>query len=220
MALVDQRPIARPKQPTRSLKRKFEGDLIIEPEFNLTEFAIEEHVKSLGIKLDSDASICKDFLTSEGCPLGADCPKRHTKPSARNFRPPSPLPYSAHARTVCKHWLRGLCKKGQACEFMHEYNLRKMPECWFFAQHGYCNAGDECMYLHVTPHQRRPECRAFVKGFCPDGPGCPHKHIRRTACPLFLEGFCPRGHDCDFAQCVIFSTVFLYGSMIVHSTVY
>jgi hypothetical protein len=23
----------------------------------------------------------------------------------------------------------GLCKKGDACEFLHEYNIRKMPEC-------------------------------------------------------------------------------------------
>lgn len=24
---------------------------------------------------------------------------------------------------MCKHWLRSLCKKGEACEFLHEYNL-------------------------------------------------------------------------------------------------
>jgi Zinc finger C-x8-C-x5-C-x3-H type (and similar) len=30
---------------------------------------------------------------------------------------------------VCKHWLKGLCKKGDVCEFLHEYNIRKMPEC-------------------------------------------------------------------------------------------
>jgi hypothetical protein len=33
------------------------------------------------------------------------------------------------ASVVCKHWLKGLCKKGDACEFLHEYNIRKMPEC-------------------------------------------------------------------------------------------
>ena len=43
---------------------------------------------------------------------------------------------------VCKHWLRGLCKKGDAnCEFIHEYNLRKMPECSFFVRAGYCSNG-------------------------------------------------------------------------------
>ena len=29
---------------------------------------------------------------------------------------------------VCKHWLRGLCKKGEDCEFLHVYALDKMPE--------------------------------------------------------------------------------------------
>ena len=29
---------------------------------------------------------------------------------------------------VCKHWLRGLCKKGDGCEFLHEYDMSKMPE--------------------------------------------------------------------------------------------
>lgn len=26
---------------------------------------------------------------------------------------------------------------------MHEYHLRKMPECWFFAKYGFCSNGDE-----------------------------------------------------------------------------
>ena len=32
---------------------------------------------------------------------------------------------------VCKHWLRGLCKKGDNCEFLHVYALDKMPESEF-----------------------------------------------------------------------------------------
>lgn len=146
------------------------GLISINPSFNHMELAVESFVKSnLGIKLDTDAQICTDHLSPSGCPRGVTCHLRHTSPSARNFRPPSPVPMSAHARTVCKHWLRGLCKKGQACEFLHEFNLRKMPECWFFATHGYCSSGDECMYLHNGPRERRPECRAFVRGFCPAG---------------------------------------------------
>ena len=38
------------------------------------------------------------------------------------------------------HWLRDLCKKGDQCEFLHEYNLKKMPECHFFATFGACRA--------------------------------------------------------------------------------
>lgn len=97
---------------------------------------------------------------------------------------------------MCKHWLRGLCKKGAGCEFMHEYHLRKMPECWFFAKYGFCSNGDEvgplalsprgaqgpprleakltkriarkmqCMYLHVTEDMRVRECPQYKKGFC------------------------------------------------------
>jgi len=36
---------------------------------------------------------------------------------------------------VCRHWLRDLCMKGNACEFLHEYNLSKMPLCRKFS---YC----------------------------------------------------------------------------------
>ena len=37
---------------------------------------------------------------------------------------------------VCKHWLRGLCKKGDQCEFLHEYDMTKMPECYFYSKFG------------------------------------------------------------------------------------
>ena len=93
----------------------------------------------LRVKLDADSQLCREHLESPPCPRGTACPLRHAAPSPLNFLPPTPLPSSAHARTVCKHWLRGLCKKGNSCEFMHEYNLRKMPECWFFAKYGFCS---------------------------------------------------------------------------------
>lgn len=37
---------------------------------------------------------------------------------------------------VCKHWLRGLCKKGDQCKFLHQYDLTRMPECYFFSKFG------------------------------------------------------------------------------------
>lgn len=39
---------------------------------------------------------------------------------------------------VCKHWLRGLCKKGDGCGFLHSYNVTKRPECYFHAKFGKC----------------------------------------------------------------------------------
>lgn len=96
------------------------------------------------------------------------CPLRHTEPSTLNFQPPKQLPTHPRERerlaTVCKHWLRGLCKKGDACEFLHEYNLRRMPDCWWYAKYGYCSAGDECLYAH--PKERRIECPDYKRGFC------------------------------------------------------
>jgi len=33
---------------------------------------------------------------------------------------------------VCKHWLRGLCKLGDTCPYLHVYNVEKMPKCDFY----------------------------------------------------------------------------------------
>ena len=97
---------------------------------------------------------------------------------------------------VCKHWLRGLCKKGDACEFLHEYNLRKMPECNFFRQHKFCPNGEECLYLHLEPEDYPNPCPHYEKGFCPLGPRCGKKHERKVLCHFYLAGFCPDGRQC------------------------
>ncbi|VBB71766.1 Putative mRNA 3'-end-processing protein [Podospora comata] len=97
---------------------------------------------------------------------------------------------------VCKHWLRGLCKKGLTCEFLHEYNLRKMPECNFFVRNGYCSNGDECLYLHIDPSSKLPPCPHYDRGFCPLGPKCDKRHLKRNICLYYLAGFCPDGKQC------------------------
>ncbi|KAK0748033.1 hypothetical protein B0T21DRAFT_419502, partial [Apiosordaria backusii] len=97
---------------------------------------------------------------------------------------------------VCKHWLRGLCKKGLTCEFLHEYNLRKMPECNFFVRNGYCSNGDECLYLHIDPSSKLPPCPHYDRGFCPLGPRCDKRHLKRNICLYYLAGFCPDGKQC------------------------
>lgn len=160
---------------------------VVRPQFHQVNFPVELYIKNnLGIKLDkgrsresksgvtltknrSDEQICRLALSPAGCPLGPlHCPLRHTTPSPQNFQPPKQLPSHPRERerlaTVCKHWLRGLCKKGDACEFLHEYNLRRMPECWWYAKYGYCSAGDECLYAH--PKERKIECPDYQRGFC------------------------------------------------------
>ena len=95
---------------------------------------------------------------------------------------------------ICKHWMRGLCKKGETCEFLHEYNLRKMPEC---NRQPTCPAGDECPYQHTDPAFKRPSCPHYDRGFCPLGPICANRHIRKAnICRFYLCGFCPNGKDC------------------------
>lgn len=164
----------------------------------LTLLQQEPFIKqSLHLKLDSDSSLCPTFIKTGSCPLGANCPLRHLPPSPLNFQPPPPIPTTAHGRTVCKHWLRGLCKKGASCEFMHEYNLRKMPECWFFAKYGFCSNGDECMYLHVTEQMRKRECKDYKMGFCANGENCEAKHVRKFVCEDYLVGFCRKGPECE-----------------------
>ncbi|RDW75985.1 hypothetical protein BP5796_06806 [Coleophoma crateriformis] len=132
---------------------------------------------------------CKAYLQGH-CPLGGACPDKHTSASSSsNFN-----------NLVCKHWLRGLCKKGESCEFLHEFNLRKMPECNFFVRNGYCSNGEECLYLHTDPSTRIPLCPHYERGFCPLGPVCSKKHTPKTICEFYLAGFCPDGKGCKKAH--------------------
>lgn len=109
----------------------------------------------------------------------------------------SVLTWHLSCSLICKHWLRGLCKKGATCEFLHEFNLRRMPECNYFSRHGNCSNGDDCLFLHISASSKRPACPHYDRGFCPLGPTCANKHIRRPPpCPYYLAGFCPDGRDC------------------------
>ena len=58
--------------------------------------------------------------------------------SKKNFR-----------QTVCRHWLRGLCMKGDDCGFLH--STEDMKECNMFKL-GLCIHGPQCRYKHT----RRP----------------------------------------------------------------
>lgn len=68
----------------------------------------------------SGKSVCDRYARGQ-CVLGDLCPLRHM---------------AGDKQVVCKHWLRGLCKKGDdRCEFLHDYDLNKMPECFFFSKY-------------------------------------------------------------------------------------
>ena len=159
--------------------------------FSFTPFLQKTYQHSL----PADRPICKAYAAGH-CPLKTRCPERHATAagSGGGFKDGgSSTPFGS---LVCKHWLRGLCKKGEGCEFLHEYNLRKMPECNFFVRNGYCSNGDECLYLHIDPQSKLPPCPHYDRGFCPLGPRCAKKHVRRKLCPYYLAGFCPSGRTC------------------------
>ncbi|KAG9462667.1 hypothetical protein GDO78_013622 [Eleutherodactylus coqui] len=104
---------------------------------------------------------------------------------------------SGEKTVVCKHWLRGLCKKGDQCEFLHEYDMTKMPECYFYSKFGECS-NKESPFLHIDPESKIKDCPWYDRGFCKHGPICRHRHTRRVICVNYLVGFCPDGPTCKF----------------------
>ncbi|KAI5160501.1 cleavage and polyadenylation specificity factor subunit 4 [Nematocida ausubeli] len=100
---------------------------------------------------------------------------------------------------VCKHWLRGLCKKGDVCEFLHVYALDKMPECWFFSKYGECSNQD-CLFLHIDPNSKSKECIWYTRGFCRHGNSCRNKHYKKRMCFNYEAGFCPLGKKCPYGH--------------------
>jgi cleavage and polyadenylation specificity factor subunit 4 len=97
---MDPAPLPQPDSdhvsPTRSIPRF---------DFAFSDFLMREYQ----FGLDPKRPMCK--ADSEGhCPLGAACPDKHQA-------------VRATSTLVCKHWLRGLCKKAEGCDYLHEYNL-------------------------------------------------------------------------------------------------
>ncbi|KTF89057.1 hypothetical protein cypCar_00012714 [Cyprinus carpio] len=131
----------------------------------------------------SGAAVCEFFMRA-ACMKGmcGMCPFRHI---------------SGEKSVVCKHWLRGLCKKGDQCEFLHEYDMTKMPECYFYSKFGECS-NKECPFLHIDPESKIKDCPWYDRGFCKHGPDCRHRHTRRVICVNYLVGFCPEGKSCKF----------------------
>lgn len=163
---------------------------IIRPNTTNRPFKFESFLrKEYNFGLNPERPVCPLYSPQNpnSCPNGVNCPNKHVSSMYSN-------------KIVCKHWLRGLCKKNDHCEFLHEYNLRKMPECLFYSKNGFCTQTPECLYLHVDPQLKIPECIDYERGFCPDGPKCVKRHIRKIMCPLWLTGFCPKGYECDYSH--------------------
>ncbi|CAH0482395.1 unnamed protein product [Peronospora belbahrii] len=85
---------------------------------------------------------------------------------------------------VCRHWLRALCMKGDTCEFLHQYDMSKMPECRWGME---CQV-PECPFRHV-PDEERVECAFYKQGFCSHGSSCRYRHMKlaREECPEMAD---------------------------------
>ncbi|KAL4835150.1 hypothetical protein H8958_016165 [Nasalis larvatus] len=135
-------------------------------------FAFEEDVemqKGAGLLpfpgMDKSASAVCNFFAKGLCEKGKLCPFRHDR---------------GEKMVVCKHWLRGLCKKGDHCKFLHQYDITRMPECYFYSKF----AGPLCEYRHVP----RIMCLNYLVGFCPEGPQCRFSQTIRKALLFLTHG--------------------------------
>ena len=128
-------------------------------------------------------NICFDYQ-SGNCRRGDACPYKHTITNRSSVQ-----------NEVCKYWLRGLCKMGADCEYMHVYETSKIPECFYYQGFGECS-NPECVFRHVSLDDEVPECQAYRRGFCKYGPKCRLKHLALEACPNFMAGLCIDGSKC------------------------
>ncbi|KAL1829524.1 hypothetical protein ACET3Z_007936 [Daucus carota] len=90
----------------------------------------------------------------------------------------------SYRQTVCRHWLRSLCMKGEACGFLHQYDKTRMPICRFFRLYGECREQD-CVYKHTNEDIK--ECNMYKLGFCPNGPDCRYRHAKLPGPPPPVE---------------------------------
>ncbi|CEF97846.1 Zinc finger, CCCH-type [Ostreococcus tauri] len=89
-----------------------------------------------------------------------------------------------YRQTVCRHWLRNLCMKGNACGFLHQFDKSRMPTCRFYAKYGECKEPD-CPYKHSLEDVK--DCNMFKLGFCIHGNLCRFRHVKLPGPPPPVE---------------------------------
>ncbi len=92
--------------------------------------------------------------------------------------------------TVCLFWLRGSCKNGDNCNYLHENIPEKYPEC----PHGLSCTKQGCLLKHTKKEQK--ECHSYNSGYCVHGKQCKDSHNHKNICLNYLLGFCPEGPNC------------------------
>jgi len=80
---------------------------------------------------------------------------------------------------VCTKWLTGLCQKDEKCEFLHMFDLSRMPACPSFTKQRLCqNSG--CVFKHADSQKKRP-CQQYAFGYCRNGRNCYLAHEKLAA---------------------------------------
>ena len=96
-------------------------------------------------------------------------------------------------QTVCRHWLRGLCMKGNGCGFLHQFDKRRMPTCRFFAKYNECREPD-CPFKHSLEDVK--DCNMCVSWYFPTEMSTSWRVIVATF--RFKLGFCIHGKLCRY----------------------
>ena len=65
--------------------------------------------------------------------------------------------------TICRHWQRGFCKKGDTCTFAHGEEERRAPTICKHWKTGSCKKGDKCAFTHSEVLTESPAKKARTK---------------------------------------------------------
>ena len=65
--------------------------------------------------------------------------------------------------------------KGDACGFLHQWDIARMPVCRNLSKYGECNELG-CPFKHSLEEIK--ECNMYKLGLCIYGPTCRYKHTK------------------------------------------
>ena len=98
-------------------------------------------------------------------------------------------------QVVCMHWVKGQCKKGDFCDYLHVYDKERLPVCKYLKNEGRCKNGEQCLYRHemqptdFIAQEQKPQIVP------------PANAVQNEAefCPYFERGYCHKGAQfCKF----------------------
>lgn len=109
-------------------------------------------------------------------------------------------------RARCRHWARGYCQMGGACNFSHtgapgpdhttpqaaQVSNFGSADCRHWIGKGYCSMGVQCNFSHAgVPGSGSGDSSNFKSGISTD-------RKRTEVCRHFARGNCSRGETCSF----------------------